>query len=215
MLYNGFGEHNIQGIGDKHIPLIHNVMNTDVALAVSDRATDRLGVLFGTDVGRALPGRAARRAGRRRSTQLPSLGLSSICNVLGAIKVAKHYGLGPDDVVVTVATDGAAMYDSERELALAEYFPDGFDEVAAAEVFGEHLLGAATDHLLELTASRTASASSTSATSPGSSSRACRSRTSRRAAIPAFWTALRERRRRRGTTLIDEFNARTGVLESL
>ena len=66
MLYNGFGEHNIQGIGDKHIPLIHNVMNTDVAVAVSDRATDRLGLLFGTDAGRAhLAGRrgvAARRA---------------------------------------------------------------------------------------------------------------------------------------------------------
>ena len=60
MLHNGFGEHNIQGIGDKHVPLIHNVMNTDVALAVSDRATDRLGVLFGTDAGRGyLRGAAA------------------------------------------------------------------------------------------------------------------------------------------------------------
>ena len=55
MLANGFGEHNIQGIGDKHIPLIHNVMNTDVATAVSDRATDRLNVLFQTRVGRRLP----------------------------------------------------------------------------------------------------------------------------------------------------------------
>ena len=71
--------------------------------------------------------------------------------MLGAIKVAKHYGLGPEDVVATVATDGAAMYDSERELALAKHFPGGFDEVAAAEIFGEHLLGAATDHLRELT----------------------------------------------------------------
>ena len=53
MLRNGFGEHNIQGIGDKHIPLIHNVLNTDVALAVSDRATDRLGVLFSSAVGRS------------------------------------------------------------------------------------------------------------------------------------------------------------------
>jgi hypothetical protein len=44
MLYNGFGEHNIQGIGDKHIPFIHNVTNTDVAVAVSDRATDALNV---------------------------------------------------------------------------------------------------------------------------------------------------------------------------
>jgi cysteine synthase A len=52
MLLNGFGEHNIQGIGDKHIPLIHNVMNTDVAVAVSDRSTDQLGVLWNTEAGR-------------------------------------------------------------------------------------------------------------------------------------------------------------------
>jgi NADPH-dependent 2,4-dienoyl-CoA reductase/sulfur reductase-like enzyme len=82
---------------------------------------------------------------------LSSLGLSSICNVLGAIKTAKYFGYGPDDVVVTVATDGAAMYASERALALAEYFPHGMDEVAAGEVFGEHILGATTDHLLEPT----------------------------------------------------------------
>jgi len=150
MLYNGFGEHNIQGIGDKHIPLIHNVLNTDVAIAVSDRATDRLGLLFGTDVGRAhLAGRRGVPAGVLE--QLPAFGLSSICNVLAAIKTAKHYGLGADDVIVTVATDGAAMYGSERELALAKYFPDGFDEIAAGEVFGEHLLGATTDNLRELT----------------------------------------------------------------
>ena len=49
---NGFGEHNIQGIGDKHVPLIHNVMNTDVVVGVSDRATDTLLTLFNTDEGR-------------------------------------------------------------------------------------------------------------------------------------------------------------------
>ena len=43
LLYNGFGEHNIQGIGDKHVPLIHNVMNTDFVVGVSDRATDQPG----------------------------------------------------------------------------------------------------------------------------------------------------------------------------
>jgi cysteine synthase len=52
LLYNGFGEHNIQGIGDKHVPLIHNVMNTDVVTAVSDEVTDGLGVLFNSDSGR-------------------------------------------------------------------------------------------------------------------------------------------------------------------
>ena len=150
MLRNGFGAHNIQGIGDKHIPLIHNVMNTDVAVAVSDRATDRLGLLFNTDAGTAYL------AGRKHVPEsvlerLPSLGLSSICNVLAAIKLAKHFRYGPDDVVVTVATDGAAMYATERDLALARYFADGFDEAAAAETYGEHLLGASDDNLRELT----------------------------------------------------------------
>jgi len=148
LLYAGFGEHNIQGIGDKHVPLIHNVLATDVALAVSDRATDRLGVLFGTEEGK----RYLNRHGVDDAILdgLPALGLSSICNVLGAIKVAKYFGLGPNDVLVTVATDGAQLYGSERDLALARYFPDGFDAVEAAEVYGEHLLGAATDHLREL-----------------------------------------------------------------
>ena len=80
MLRNGFGEHNIQGIGDKHIPLIHNVLNTDVAVAVSDRATDRLGVLFASEVGRRY---LADRCGVPADTLagLDALGLSSICNI--------------------------------------------------------------------------------------------------------------------------------------
>jgi len=149
MLSNGFGEHNIQGIGDKHIPLIHNVMATDVALAISDRATDQLGILFNTEVGHAyLAGR--RGVPQQTIDDLSALGLSSICNVLAAIKTAKYYEMGPDDVIVTVATDGAAMYHSEKAMALARDFAAGFDDVAAGEVFGEHLLGATTDHLLEL-----------------------------------------------------------------
>jgi cysteine synthase len=150
MLANGFGAHNIQGIGDKHIPLIHNVMSTDVVTAVSDRATDGLNVLFGTDAGRAYL------AGRRGVPDdvvgaLDRLGLSGICNVIAAIKTAKHYGLGPDDAIVTVATDGAEMYRSERDKTLARRFPGGFDAVSAGETFGAHLAGAATDHLVELT----------------------------------------------------------------
>ena len=149
MLSNGFGEHNIQGIGDKHIPLIHNVMATDVALAISDRATDQLGILFNTEVGHAyLAGR--RGVPQQTIDDLSALGLSSICNVLAAIKTAKYYEMGSDDVIVTVATDGAALYHSEKAMALARDFAGGFDDVAAGEVFGEHLLGATTDHLLEL-----------------------------------------------------------------
>jgi cysteine synthase len=149
MLYNGFGEHNIQGIGDKHIPLIHNVTNTDVATAVSDVSTDHLGVLFGSDVGRDYL-RKRRAVPEAILDQLLSLGLSSICNVVAAIKTARYFGMGPDDAVFTVATDGAQMYGSEREKVLARDFGGEFDAVTAGEAFGRHILGATTDHFLEL-----------------------------------------------------------------
>jgi len=149
MLYNGFGEHNIQGIGDKHIPLIHNVMNTDVVTAVSDRSTDRLDILFNTDVGRRF---LVEHAGvpPRLVERLDALGLSSICNVLAAIKTAKYYGFGSQDVILTVATDGAAMYASERAGLVRKHFPGGFDRAAAGETFAHAMLGAGVDHLLEL-----------------------------------------------------------------
>jgi cysteine synthase len=150
MLRNGYGEHNIQGIGDKHIPLIHDVMRTDLVVGISDRATDRLDVLFNTPAGREYLARR-RHVPEGVVSGLRSFGFSSTCNVLAAIKTAKHLGLGPDDVIVTVATDGASMYDAERAHATARYFPHGFDAVAAGEVFGEHMLGAGTDDLLELT----------------------------------------------------------------
>jgi len=149
MLENGFGEHNIQGIGDKHIPLIHNVMTTDYVVGVSDRTTDQLSVLFNTDTGR----RELARHGVPEAVlaALGSFGLSSICNVVAAIKLARHAGLGPDDAIVTVATDGAPMYVTERDRVLGRDFSTGFDEPAAAQVYGEHLAGAAPDHVLELT----------------------------------------------------------------
>ncbi len=149
MLYNGFGEHNIQGIGDKHIPLIHNVTNTDLVTAVSDRSTDALDVLFNTTAGRRyLVDR--RHVPSGIVDRLGDLGLSSICNVLASIKVARRLGLGGDDLVITVATDGAALYDAERQARLTALWPDGFDDVAAAQVFGEHLAGATDDHVLQL-----------------------------------------------------------------
>ncbi len=147
MLENGFGEHNIQGIGDKHIPLIHNVMNTDTVVGISDRATDELNVLFDTAAGREYL--VARRGVPTEIVEaLDSFGLSSICNILAAIAVARHDDLGPDDVVLTVATDGAAMYRTERDKTLARDFADGFDAVAAAEVFGQHVLGGTEDGTL-------------------------------------------------------------------
>jgi cysteine synthase A len=149
LLYNGFGEHNIQGIGDKHVPLIHNVMATDVVTAVSDRATDSLGLLCNHDAGRHFLAER-RRVPREVIAELSSFGLSSLCNVLAAIKVAKHFALGPDDLLLTVATDGAAMYASEWPRIEHRDFRGGFDEAAAAEVFGRHVLGTSDDHLREL-----------------------------------------------------------------
>ena len=150
MLTNGFGEHNIQGIGDKHVPLIHNVMNTDVVVGVSDRATDGLGVLFGTDMGRRYLAER-RRVPASVLQGLDGLGLSSIANVLGAIKVAKFYRMGPGDVILTVATDGASMYGTERAKVIARDHGGHFDQLAAAETFGAHVLGVTTDHVRELT----------------------------------------------------------------
>jgi cysteine synthase A len=149
LLYNGYGEHNIQGIGDKHIPFIHNVTNTDIVTAVSDRATDCLNLLFNTEIGRTY---LARRHGIALSVLdgLASLGLSGICNVLAAIKVAKHLRLGPDEAIITVATDDATLYASEREKAIAQYMPHGFDAAAAAEMWGRDLAATTTDHLIEL-----------------------------------------------------------------
>ena len=149
LLYNGFGEHNIQGIGDKHLPLIHNVMNTDAAVAISDASTDELLVLFNSDEGKRY---LAERQGVPDGTLevLHRFGFSSICNILAGIKTAKYLGLGSDDVVVTVATDGAEMYHSEHEKILAQRFGDRFDAISAGESFGQHLAGVATDHLLEL-----------------------------------------------------------------
>jgi cysteine synthase len=149
LLRNGFGEHNIQGIGDKHVPLIHNVMATDVVTAVSDQATDALLVLFNSAEGRRYL-TARRGVPEDVVAALGALGISGICNVVAAIKLARHLDLGPDDAVLTVATDSAAMYASEVDKSLARHFPHGLDAVACGEVYGRFVLGAAPDALREL-----------------------------------------------------------------
>jgi len=212
MLMNGFGEHNIQGIGDKHIPLIHNVMNTDVAVAVSDRSTDQLGVLFNTETGREYLGRR-RGLSREVLEQLGGIGLSGICNILAAIKTAKYFDMGPEDVVVTVATDGFAMYGSERDKALDRHFAGGFDEVSAGEVFGQHLLGQTTDHMRELTyEDRTRIFNLgyfTWVEQQGVPIEEFRARKS-----PHFWKRIHEVIPA-WDQMIDEFNARTGAIHKL
>ena len=149
LLENGFGEHNIQGIGDKHVPLIHNIMNHDVVAAISDRATDHLEVMFNEPEG--LAHLAEKGVPEHILAALPAFGFSSICNVLAAISAAKVLGLGEDDVIVTVATDGSELYPSERAKVLQRDFGGEFTRLDAAEVWGEHLADVPTDHTLEMT----------------------------------------------------------------
>jgi cysteine synthase len=208
MLRNGFGEHNIQGIGDKHVPLIHNVHNTDVVAGVSDRATDQLSVLFSDPAGLAYL-RERRAVPEDTIAALPSFGLSSICNVLAAVKLARLRSLGPDDVVVTVATDGAELYASERQRIMARDFAGGFDGAAAAQVFGRWVLGADTGDLLETTREDRERIFNlgyyTWVEQRGTSVEDFVARRD-----PAFWAGLVSRLDE-WDDLIVEFNARTGV----
>ncbi|HJM01256.1 MAG TPA: pyridoxal-phosphate dependent enzyme [Arenicellales bacterium] len=150
LLYNGFGEHNIQGVGDKHVPLIHNVMNTDFVVGVSDYDSDGINALFNTPAGRNY---LHQRKGISAEIldALTSLGFSGIANVLAAIKLAKYLSLGPEDVLITVATDGSALYQTELQKWLSLEAPEGVDETLSAELYGTHLKNVRVDHLLELT----------------------------------------------------------------
>jgi cysteine synthase len=150
LLRNGFGEHNIQGIGDKHVPYIHNVMNTDLVIGVSDRSVAALDLLFNDPTGLAYLSHR-RRIASETIDELKYLGLSGIANVVAAIKTAKRLELGDEDVLITVATDSAALYASERRKFLAATYANGFDSLNAGEIFGQHLLGAADNDVLELT----------------------------------------------------------------
>ena len=148
MLYNGFGDHNIQGIGDKHIPLIHNVTNTDMAVAISDDATNKLDILFNSPAGKRQL--VERGVAPELVDMLVDFGYSSICNTLAAINTAKVWGLGPDDVVMSVATDGSDLYNSDRERIMSGLYAGGFDDAEAAAVFDEHLADVDTTHAMEM-----------------------------------------------------------------
>jgi len=108
LLLNGFGGHRIEGIGDKHIPWIHNVKNTDMVAAIDDEEPLRILRLFNEPAGHDYL------KGLGISTEviekLPYLGISSISNLLSAIKMAKYYEYNENDIILTVFTDSAEMY---------------------------------------------------------------------------------------------------------
>ncbi len=146
LLQNGFGAHRIEGIGDKHVPWIHNVKNTDMVMAIDDDAVIHLMRLFNEPVGQAYL--IKKGVPVALVNQLDLLGISGIANLLSAIKMAKYYEMGDTDVVVTVLTDSMQLYTSR---VAEERAKDGeYTEVQAAADFARYLMGESIDNLLEL-----------------------------------------------------------------
>lgn len=110
LLMNGFGDHRIEGIGDKHIPWVHNVRNTDGVAAIDDEDCMRLFRLFNEPAGHKHLASLGVSADDLQS--LPLMGISCICNLLAAIKTAKYFELTEQDVIFTVFTDSAELYKS-------------------------------------------------------------------------------------------------------
>ena len=148
ILNNGFGDHRIEGIGDKHIPWIHNVKNTDMAIAIDDEDSQRLLRLFNDPAGLKY---LKEEAGVDDATieKLSWLGISGIANVLCCIKMAKYYEFTSRDVVATVLTDSASMYGSRIQELNDQYGP--YTAKDAAVDHSLHMLGVRTDSMEELT----------------------------------------------------------------
>lgn len=145
LLRCGFGGHRIEGIGDKHIPWIHNVRNTDMVCAVDDEQCMGLMRLFSEDAGLAFLTREGIRS--EFVSRLSLLGLSSICNLVAAIQTAKHYEMGGHDWLFIPLTDSMELYGSRivEQRRLGEYTSD-----LAARHFGRYIEGIGTDNMREL-----------------------------------------------------------------
>ncbi len=144
---NGFGGHRIEGIGDKHVPWIHNTKNTDVVTAIDDEDTMRLLRLFNEPEGHKYLIETG--IDEEIVKQLPLLGISSIANLLSAIKTAKHFEMTERDIIFTVATDSSDMYKSRIE-ELREAKGD-YNQIQAAKDYETCLIAQKTDYLKELT----------------------------------------------------------------
>ena len=148
MLNNGFGDHRIEGVGDKHIPWLHNVRNTDMAMAIDDNDAIALLRLFNEPAGKEY---LTSEVGLSNEDieNLALMGISGVANMLCAIKFAKFHNLTSKDVVATVLTDSIEMYISRLE-ALREKEGEYTNKCAAFD-YTKSLLGSKTDNMLELT----------------------------------------------------------------
>jgi len=147
LLMNGFGGHRIEGIGDKHVPWIHNVKNTDVVTAIDDEDCMRLLRLFNEQKGHEYLSYLG--IDKEIIKDLPLIGISGISNLLSAIKTSRYFEMTPDDIIITIATDSAEMYRSRVE-ELREERGD-YDTLQAVRDFEQCLPGARCDNMKELT----------------------------------------------------------------
>jgi cysteine synthase A len=146
LLMCGFGGHRIEGIGDKHVPWIHNVRNTDMVCAVDDEQCMSLLRLFNEEPGREFLAKQGVPA--ELSERLPLLGISSICNLVAAIKVARYYEMNGHDVVFTPLTDSMELYESR--IVEQRRLRGPYRQADAARHFARYIEGIGIDHLREL-----------------------------------------------------------------
>ena len=146
LMENGFGAHRIEGIGDKHVPWIHNARNTDMVVAIDDQAVVNLSRLFNEPAGRKYL--VSQGVDGSLVQNLDLMGFSGISNVLSAIKAAKYYELDENDILLTVLTDSMELYQSRLAEQHAEF--GQYEEKDAAADFARYLHGQSTDNLLDL-----------------------------------------------------------------
>jgi cysteine synthase len=146
LLMNGFGGHRIEGIGDKHVPWVYNVRNTDVVTAIDDEDCMRLFRLFNEPEGQAF----LNREGIPEETvdSLHLMGISCIANLLSAIKTAKYFEMTSNDIILTIATDSAGLYQSRLQELNIERGP--YSSLQAARDFEKCLMGTSVDYMKEL-----------------------------------------------------------------
>ncbi len=147
LLLNGFGAHRIEGIGDKHVPWIHNSKNTDFVVAIDDNAVVNTSRLFNEPEGKQYLIDSG--VDEAIVNQLDLLGFSSISNLLSCIKYAKYNELTNNDIVVTVLTDSMELYLSRLKEMHAEYGEYSKQDAIADD--SKYLKGQTVDYLEELT----------------------------------------------------------------
>ncbi len=147
LLQNGYGDHRLEGIGDKHVPWIHNARNTDMVVGIDDNDVMAAVRLFNEEEGK----RYLEKQGVSPEViaSLDLMGVSSVANLAGAIKMARYYELGSKDIIMTVFTDSMELYGSRlKEMREKQ---GEFDPEDAAVAYNKNLHGLKTDFVEELT----------------------------------------------------------------